>query len=112
MQTAMNYIEFSCRNIAAIKAFYATAFGWAFTDYGPEYAAFHDGKMDGGFFYSETHMPAQNPLVVLYTEKLEEAQQAVEQAGGKISKEIFSFPGGRRFHFEDPDGNTLAVWSQ
>jgi predicted enzyme related to lactoylglutathione lyase len=68
--------------------------------------------MDGGFFLSETHVPAKNPLVILYADKLEQAQEAVEAAGGNISKPIFSFPGGRRFHFEDPDGNELAVWSE
>lgn len=111
-QLSVNYLEFSCRNIRAIKDFYKNAFGWTFTDYGPDYAAFNDGKMDGGFYLSDTHVLAGNPLVVLYTEKLEQAQKDVESAGGSISKPIFSFPGGRRFHFKDPDGNELAVWSE
>jgi uncharacterized protein len=111
-QTSINYIEFTCKNIPAIKAFYQQAFGWEFTDYGPEYAAFKDGKLDGGFYYADDHKPAVNPLVVLYTESLEELLEKVKAAGAVITKDIFSFPGGRRFHFTDPDGNELAVWSE
>lgn len=111
-QTAINYIEFSCKDITAVKTFYSKAFGWAFTDYGPEYAAFNDGKTDGGFYVDQDHIPAANPLVVLYAPELEVMQERVTAAGGAITKEIFAFPGGRRFHFADPDGNILAVWSE
>jgi predicted enzyme related to lactoylglutathione lyase len=110
--TSINYIEFTCKHIPGIKEFYSKAFGWAFTDYGPDYAAFNDGKLDGGFYHSTEHAPAANPLVILYAEQLEKVLKNVEDAGGKITKEIFSFPGGRRFHFADPDGNVLAVWSE
>lgn len=112
-KTAINYIEFACKNITSIKAFYSKAFGWTFTDYGPEYAAFSDGKTDGGFFVAEGEwVKAANPLVVLYSTELEQMLEKVKQAGGTITQEIFSFPGGRRFHFADPDGNVLAVWSE
>lgn len=111
-QVSINYIEFSCRNIPAIKAFYHSAFGWNFTDYGPDYAAFADGKLDGGFYHDAQHVPATNPLVVLYAPDLERVLEKVKDAGGIINKEIFAFPGGRRFHFADPDGNILAVWSE
>lgn len=112
-KTAINYIEFACKNIPAIKVFYHAAFGWEFTDYGPDYAAFKDGHMDGGFFHAEGDwVKAGNPLVVLYTTGLEALLEKVKIAGGTITQEIFSFPGGRRFHFADPDGNVLAVWSE
>ncbi|RYZ25481.1 MAG: VOC family protein [Sphingobacteriales bacterium] len=111
-QASINYIEFSCRNIPVIKAFYEKAFGWVFTDYGPDYTAFNDGKIDGGFFHDDAHVPAGNPLVVLHTTILESLRDEVMAAGGTIVKEIFDFPGGRRFHFADPDGNVLAVWSE
>ncbi|PSK94514.1 VOC family protein [Taibaiella chishuiensis] len=112
-QTAINYIEFACKDIPAIKAFYSKAFGWVFTDYGPDYAAFNDGKTEGGFYHAGAGWtPAGNPLVVLYSADLEAMQQQVRDAGGTITQEIFAFPGGRRFHFADPDGNILAVWSE
>ena len=109
-QIPINYTEFGCRNIAAIKSFYSEAFGWTFTDYGAEYIAFNDGKNEGGFFVNAQFVAAGNPLVVLYAAHLEEALLRVSHAGGVIVKEIFAFPGGRRFHFTDPDGNVLAVW--
>ena len=109
---SINYIEFYCKDITAIKAFYSKAFGWEFTDYGPDYAAFWDGKMDGGFDRVDNHVPSQNPLVVLHAANLEDVLHQVMEAGGRIVREIYTFPGGRRFHFADPDGNVLAVWSE
>lgn len=105
----IQYIEFLSRDLAAAKKFYADSFGWQFTDYGPEYTAFSGDYVDGGFTFGE---PKQGSiLVILYSEKLEETKEKVSAAGGTIAKDIFSFPGGRRFHFLDPDGNELAVWS-
>jgi hypothetical protein len=104
----INYVEFPGRDLPAIKAFYGAAFGWTFTDYGPDYIAFEGAGTDGGFDAGEG--PAQ-PLVVLYAHDLEAMQAKVEAAGGVISREILAFPGGRRFHFSDPSGNELAVWS-
>lgn len=93
-----------------LKAFYSAAFSWSFTDYGPTYSAFSEG-LDGGFKADAADAPAK-PLPVLYSEDLEETLGAVENAGGTIVKPIFSFPGGRRFHFVDPAGNEMAVWGE
>lgn len=105
----LDYIEMSATGstLDSTKAFYSAAFGWSFTDYGPSYTAFDEG-LEGGF---QTQEPAK-PLPILYSEELEATLAAVEEAGGKIVKPIFSFPGGRRFHFVDPAGNELAVWGQ
>lgn len=107
----LDYLEMQAGGgvIDGVKAFYSTAFGWTFTDYGPSYAAFAEG-LDGGF--DGASPPATKPLPVIYAANLERAYAAVEEAGGRIVRPIFSFPGGRRFHFTDPAGNELAVWSE
>jgi predicted enzyme related to lactoylglutathione lyase len=92
----------------SVKSFYSAAFSWSFTDYGPTYSAFAEG-LDGGF-QADADEASARPLPVLYSENLEKTLDAVEGAGGTIVKPIFSFPGGRRFHFTDPAGNELAVW--
>lgn len=109
----INYVEFPARDLAATKTFFMEVFGWSFEDFGPEYSAFSDRGIDGGFYQSNTASSAETggALVVLYSDSLEEVQQRVERAGGEILKPIFSFPGGRRFHFSEPSGNELAVWS-
>lgn len=109
----INYVEFPATNIESTKAFFASAFNWAFVDYGPEYTAFSDEGLDGGFYESDLAASTKNgsALVVFYSDDLEGTQSKVENAGGSIIKEIFSFPGGRRFHFADPSGNEFAVWS-
>lgn len=105
----IQYVEFQSKDLAVIKKFYSEAFCWLFTDYGPEYTAFAGEHVAGGFYPGE---PTKGSvLVILYSERLEETLQKVRAAGGSIVREIFSFPGGRRFHFVDPDGNELAVWS-
>jgi len=104
----VDYVELPGGDLAATKAFYAQAFGWGFTDYGPTYAAFSEG-LDGGFQADE---PTQKPLVVLFATDLEAMEAKVKAAGGAITVPIFTFPGGRRFHFRDPAGNELAVWSE
>ncbi|HVP52167.1 MAG TPA: VOC family protein [Terriglobales bacterium] len=107
----MDYIEFPATDIAATKRFYNSVFGWNSSDYGPEYISFHDGRLAGGFTMSAK--PARGgPLVVLYAKALEDTHKNVIAAGGKIVVETFEFPGGRRFHFADPNGNELAVWSE
>jgi predicted enzyme related to lactoylglutathione lyase len=106
----IDYIEFPASDIAAAKKFYSEVFGWKFEDYGPGYTSFMDGRIAGGFT-TETPGPARGTLVVIYAADIESMQARVEAAGGKIVKPIFSFPGGRRFHFSDPNGNELAVWS-
>ena len=105
----IDYIEFPAADIAGVKTFYSGLFGWKFTDYGPDYTSFADGRLAGGF-YKHGASPG-GPLIVIYAADLEGMQAKVKAAGGTIAKAIFSFPGGRRFHFADPSGNELAVWS-
>jgi predicted enzyme related to lactoylglutathione lyase len=107
----IDYIEFAVPDIARAKAFYGQAFGWSFTDYGPAYCEFTDGRMKGGFEKSEGPISTGGPLVVLYGNDLAELQKKIEAAGGKIVRPVFEFPGGRRFHFTDPEGYELAVWT-
>ena len=109
----IDYIEFPAANFDAIQAFYESAFNWQFTDYGPEYRAFSDGKLDGGFRHANLKSTTADgsALVILYAENLEETRDKVAATGGTIIEDIFSFPGGRRFQFADPNGNELAVWS-
>jgi len=106
----IDYIEFKTNNIETTKAFYTKAFNWVFTDYGPNYTAFEESGLQGGFELSDKPI-LNGALVVLYHEDLEAQMESVKKCGGVISKEIFSFPGGRRFHFTDPSGNALAIWS-
>ena len=105
----IQYIEFRSPNLPRIKTFYEKTFDWRFTDYGPEYIAFSGEYVDGGF--APGVVVRGSMLVILYSAQLEETLEKVRAAGGTIEKDIFSFPGGRRFHFTDPDGNELAVWS-
>ncbi len=108
----MNYIELPAHDLTLAEKFYGDAFAWTFESYGPEYLAFNDGAMDGGFYRSElrSRQSEGSALVVLYADNLEACEAAVAAAGGEISQPIFDFPGGRRFHFFDPVGNELAVW--
>lgn len=106
----IDYIEFPANDLSHIRAFYGKAFGWAFDDYGPDYIAPTNAGLDGGFQADKVEAPAK-PLLILYSIDLEHSLEAVAQNGGKITKPIFEFPGGRRFHFTDPSGNELAVWS-
>ncbi|MBN9254218.1 MULTISPECIES: VOC family protein [unclassified Mesorhizobium] len=108
----LDYLELPATGgtLDRLKAFYSSAFSWSFTDYGPTYSAFAEG-LDGGFQADATEAPAK-PLPVLFSENLAETLEAVEYAGGTIVRPIFSFPGGRRFHFLDPAGNEMAVWGE
>lgn len=108
--SCINYIEFNVTNIEHAKAFYGEAFGWTFTDYGPEYCEFNDGQMKGGFAKAD-EANVGGPLVVLYGDDLEALLKKVESAGGIITKAVFEFPGGKRFEFKDPEGYVLAVWT-
>jgi predicted enzyme related to lactoylglutathione lyase len=107
----IDYVELNVTDIERSKAFYGGAFGWTFKDYGPSYCEFRDGRLTGGFATGERPKPG-GPLVVLYADDLVGAQRQVEAAGGRIAKPIFDFPGGQRFHFLDPDGYELAVWTK
>ena len=107
----IDYIEFPALDIPKIKEFYSSVFGWKFEDYGPDYTSFVDGRISGGFT-KDAPLPVKGILVVLYASDLESAVSKVKAAGATVTKEIFPFPGGRRFHFLDPSGNELAVWSE
>jgi uncharacterized protein len=113
---AINYIEFAATDIAAAKKFYASVFGWSFTDYGPEYASFSASAagLDGGFYKAEPRAstPATTPLIVIYSTDLAATEAAILAGGGTIVVPTFDFPGGRRFHFADGVGNVLAIWSE
>jgi predicted enzyme related to lactoylglutathione lyase len=107
---AIDYIEFTVRDLAAAKRFYGDAFGWTFADYGPVYAGIQgDGREVGGLHQTD-QIRTTGPLVILYSDDLEASLKAVRAAGGTILREPFAFPGGRRFHFADPSGNELGVW--
>lgn len=105
----LNYVEFGSLNLNASKTFFESAFGWCFTDYGNEYSAFSNAGLDGGIFATERVTRAESgaPLLVLYAADIAEAQLNVESAGGTITKPLFDFPGGCRFHFVEPGGNEL-----
>jgi len=111
MTLKIDYAEFQTRDVPASKEFFARAFGWSFVDYGPAYAEIREAGLIGGLDGS-VEGEIKPPLIILRADDLEAAQAAVEAAGGEIVAPIFSFPGGRRFHFREPGGNELAVWSE
>jgi predicted enzyme related to lactoylglutathione lyase len=108
---AIDYLEFTVRDLAAAKRFYANAFGWKFTDYGPTYAGIQGADREIGGLYETNEVRTAGPLVILYSDDLDASVASVVAAGGSILKEPYPFPGGKRFHFADPSGNELAVWS-
>ena len=111
---SIHYIEISVRDMVRAKAFYNAAFGWSFNDYGPAYCGIcgvDDAEEQGGLCVAET-VSSGGPLVVLYSNALDTTLESVTSAGGVIEREIFDFPGGRRFHFQDTEGNVLAVWTK
>jgi len=110
----INYVEFPTKDLAGTKAFFESVFGWSFTDYGPDYTAFENQGLDGGFFKSDLASSTEKgaALIVFYSDQLEATLAKVEKAGGSILRPIFSFPGGRRFHFTEPSGNEFAVWGE
>lgn len=109
----INYLEFPAKDFKATKAFFSAVFDWSFQHYGTDYIAFSNAGIEGGFFKSELSASTKNgsALVVFYSNKLEETQFRIKDSGGLIVQEIYSFPGGHRFHFSDPNGNEFAVWS-
>ncbi len=106
----IDYIELPATDLPRAKEFYSGVFGWTFQDWGAEYASFEDGRLAGGLRPSD-RVAHGGPLVIIYAHDLESLHHAVEARGGKIIEPTFHFPGGRRFHFEDTEGNVLAVWS-
>jgi predicted enzyme related to lactoylglutathione lyase len=114
LPNTIDYIEMPSRDLAATRAFFAQLLGWSFQDYGPDYCAFDDGRMAGGFFASKTTSTVASgaPLIVFYRSDLEKICTEVVRLGGTVTREIFDFPGGRRFHFEAPGGGEFAVWAE
>lgn len=110
----LNYLELAACNLPATKTFFETVFGWSFQDFGPEYTSFSNEGLDGGFYQADLTSRAEKggALLVFYSENLENTLEKVRAAGGEVVQEIFSFPGGRRFHFLEPSGNEFAVWGE
>ncbi len=108
----INYVEFAAHDLKATRAFFTHAFGWRFQAYGRDYLAFSDAGLEGGFYRAAlaSRSASGGALIVLYSPALEQTLARVVAAGGQITKPIFTFPGGRRFHFLEPSGNELAVW--
>jgi len=109
----INYVEFPAQDLDSTKKFFSTVFGWTFKDYGADYLAFSDQGLDGGFYKSDLTVSTDkgSALIVFFSNELEQTLEKINRAGGRIIKPIFPFPGGRRFHFSDPNGNEYAVWS-
>ncbi len=109
----INYLELPAKDIEATKAFFSAVFDWSFVDYGPDYSAFSNAGIDGGFYKSDQCMSTEkgSALIVFYSKNLQATEAKINNAGGVIIKPVFLFPGGRRFHFSDPNGNEYAVWS-
>lgn len=110
----IHYVELPSTDIPSTKAFFITVFGWDFEDYGPDYTAILGAGLDGGFYTSEqvAREDTGSAMVILYSDDLEASLEAVVEAGGTVVKDIFSFPGGRRFHFTEPSGTELAIWTE
>jgi len=110
----IDYIELPANDLVAVKSFFKAAFGWEFENFGEGYTAFSNQGVDGGFYQSDMSSSADKgaALVVFYSNSLEDTQKKITRAGGQILREIFTFPGGRRFHFADPCGNEYAVWTK
>ena len=113
INNSINYIELPMIKNAETKNFYSKVFGWDFTDWGPDYISFSGANIDGGFNgLGEAQISPPGVLVVLYATDLDKKFEEVKNAGGEILKPTYEFPGGKRFHFLDPNGNELAVWSE
>lgn len=112
-ENRINYIEIPAIDLPKTKAFFSALFGWEFVDYGPSYCSFNDGYLDGGFYQTDQVMTSAkgSALIVFYARDLEAWEAKVQELGGRIVRSTFSFPGGRRFHFADPNGNEFAIWS-
>ncbi|MCE0492695.1 VOC family protein [Vibrio salinus] len=110
----LNYVEFAAKDLVATKRFFTSVFGWEFVDYGPEYTAFSNQGLDGGFFNADTCSQTANggALLVFYSSDIEDTLNKILRNGGKVIRNIYDFPGGCRFHFTEPSGNEFAVWSE
>ena len=109
----ISYVEFPAKDLDATKTFFTAVFGWSFVDYGDGYSAFSNQGINGGFYQSDLVASSEKggALIVFYSENLEQTQSNIEAAGGSTIKPVYLFPGGRRLHFSDPNGNEYALWS-
>ncbi len=112
-ENKIDYVEIPAKDPSRAQEFFTELFGWQFEDFGPDYCSFHDGRLAGGFRRADVSAATESgsPLIVFYKEDLAAASTRVAELGGTISRDIFSFPGGQRFHFTDPNGNEYAIWS-
>ena len=110
-ENRIDYVEIPVTDVPRARAFLEAMFGWTFREWGDDYLSFSDGRLNGGIRKSDQPAPASGVLLVFYSADLERDVERVQELGGKISQEIFSFPGGRRFHFVDPAGTEFAIWS-
>ncbi|NKY37614.1 VOC family protein [Nocardia speluncae] len=111
----IDYIELTVTDMDAARSFYRSAFGWEFNDYGPEYTGirrFDGSEGEAGGLAAGPEVRTGGPLVLLYSNDLDASLRSVGAAGGTVTEGPFDFPGGRRFHFTDPSGNQLGVWSE
>lgn len=115
----INYIELPVKDLAGTKAFFADVFGWTFTDYGEAYCSIDNAGIDGGFYqvsqpdtFDGYRVDNAAPLIILYHRDLSATIEKIERAGGRIIRDTFSFPGGKRFHFADINNNEYAVWCE
>ncbi|WP_280416747.1 VOC family protein [Nocardia carnea] len=111
----IDYIELTVTDMDAARSFYRSAFGWEFNDYGPEYTGirrFDGSDGEAGGLAAGSEVRTGGPLVLLYSNDLDASLRSVGAAGGTVTEGPFDFPGGRRFHFTDPSGNQLGVWSE
>jgi predicted enzyme related to lactoylglutathione lyase len=113
MPNTVDYVEIPSRDVRRSKAFFEALVGWRFTDYGPDYVSFEDGRINGGFFTSDkvSSVASGATLAVIYSEHLERQRELAIKLGATITKDTFSFPGGRRFHFTEPGGSEFSIWS-
>ena len=110
-ENRIDYVEIPVADVPRARAFLEAMFGWTFREWGDDYLSFSDGRLNGGIRKSDEPAPSSGVLLVFYSADLERDVERVQELGGKISQEIFSFPGGRRFHFVDPAGTEFAIWS-
>ena len=111
-ENRIDYVEIPVTDMKKARAFFESMFAWEFQEWGDEYFSFNDGRLDGGMRLSTEPAPATGVLLVFFSKDLERDVERVQELGGTISQEIFSFPGGRRFHFIDPVGTEFAIWGE
>ena len=111
-ENRIDYVEIPVTDLPRSRAFFEAMFGWQFQEWGDDYVSFNDGRLNGGMCKADATAPARGVLLVFYSDDLERDVGRVQELGGTISQEIFSFPGGRRFHFLDPAGTEFAIWSE